>query len=77
MTWIFSAGGSDRAATPGIALDIVDLDNGRLAQAFVAENTHTVTDYDEFKRIMAGPRGFIEAPWCGDEENEERCVRTT
>lgn len=40
------------------------------ASTFVATNTRTAADYDSFKEIMVGPRGFIEAPWCGDEANE-------
>ena len=37
------------------------------AQEFMRDNTHEVSDYEEFKRIMAGPRGFVLVPWCGEE----------
>jgi len=45
------------------------------ASAFLAENTRVPSDYDAFKEIMAGPRGFIEAPWCGDEETETKRIQ--
>jgi len=40
------------------------------AQQFMRDNTREVSDYEEFKEIMAGPRGFIVAPWCGEEGPE-------
>jgi prolyl-tRNA synthetase len=40
------------------------------ARTFMTDNTHEVSDYEEFKRIMDGPRGFIVAPWCGEEGAE-------
>ena len=45
------------------------------ASAFLADNTRVVADYDAFKEIMAGPRGFIEAPWCGDETTEAKRIQ--
>ena len=45
------------------------------AQEFMRENTRRVADYEAFKEIMAGPRGFIEAPWCGDEANETQRIQ--
>jgi len=40
------------------------------ALSFMRENTREVSDYEEFKRIMAGPRGFVVASWCGEEGAE-------
>jgi len=45
------------------------------AQEYLRENTRQAADYDTFKEIMAGPRGFIEAPWCGDETRETQQVQ--
>ncbi len=39
---------------------------------FRQENTHDVSTYDEFKKIMAGKKGFIRAFWCGDADCEKR-----
>ena len=36
------------------------------------EATHTVDDYDEFKRINDDPGGFLLAHWCGDAACEEK-----
>jgi prolyl-tRNA synthetase len=40
------------------------------ARQFMSDNTREVSDYEEFKEIMNGPRGFIVAPWCGEEGPE-------
>jgi prolyl-tRNA synthetase len=40
------------------------------ARAFMAANTRQASDYATFQEIMAGPRGFVEALWCGDEAGE-------
>jgi len=37
------------------------------ARQFMTDNTREVADYEEFKEVMNGPRGFIIAPWCGEE----------
>ncbi|MBI4066892.1 proline--tRNA ligase [Candidatus Gottesmanbacteria bacterium] len=37
---------------------------------FSEENTHEVTNYDEFKNIMNNKKGFIRAFWCGDPKCE-------
>ena len=47
------------------------------ARRFLAENTHGVTSYDEFKRVMADTRGFLVAPWCGSAECEARIKEET
>ncbi|MGE5572527.1 MAG: proline--tRNA ligase [Bacteroidota bacterium] len=37
------------------------------AKRFMDENTHRVADYDEFKAVMETKRGFVYAPWCGNQ----------
>ncbi len=39
-------------------------------QKFTQDNTHSVDSFDEFKKIMAGPKGYIKAFWCGNRECE-------
>jgi prolyl-tRNA synthetase len=56
-------------------LESIQADLFERASTFVAANTRTVADYDSFKEIMDGPRGFIEAPWCGDEVNEVQRIQ--
>jgi prolyl-tRNA synthetase len=34
------------------------------ASEYLKNNTHEVKDYEEFKNIMSGSRGFIRAFWC-------------
>ena len=45
------------------------------AEQFLADNTHDVSNYDEFKAIMAGSRGFIKALWC-EEADCELAIKT-
>ena len=40
------------------------------AKRFVEDNTRTVEDYDSFKKILEGRRGFLDAPWCGEQACE-------
>jgi len=47
------------------------------SQKFLEENTHEVGDYKAFKKIMAGPRGFIKAFWCGSAECEQKIKEET
>lgn len=47
------------------------------AKKFMEENTHEVSSYDEFKRIMETSRGFIWAFWCENEECEEKIKNET
>ncbi len=42
-----------------------------LALRFQQANTHDLTDYQEFKRIIEEKRGFIRSWWCGEEACEE------
>jgi prolyl-tRNA synthetase len=41
------------------------------------EATHTVDDYDEFKRLNKDPGGFLLAHWCGGEACEEKVQEDT
>ncbi len=45
------------------------------ARTFMEENTHEVSSYEELKEIMAGSRGFVVAPWCGEEGDETEKVQ--
>jgi prolyl-tRNA synthetase len=47
------------------------------AKKHLEENTHDVENYDEFKEIMNGSRGFIKAFWCEDPECEARIKEET
>lgn len=47
------------------------------AKKFLEENTRDTDSYDEFKKIMEGPRGFILAFWCEDEVCEEKIKEET
>lgn len=53
---------------------LLEIQNEMLAKhkKFTEENTHTVESYDEFKKIMAGPKGFISAYWCENRECEKK-----
>ena len=44
---------------------------------FTEENTHSVSSYDKFKEIMAGPKGFISAFWCENPECEKKIKEET
>jgi prolyl-tRNA synthetase len=39
--------------------------------------THTVDGYDDFKRILDAPGGFLRCHWCGSAECEERVKQET
>jgi prolyl-tRNA synthetase len=41
------------------------------------ESTHEVGDWEDFKKIMKGPRGFIKAFWCGSSECERKIKAET
>ena len=47
------------------------------SKKFLTENTHTVKNYGEFKKIMKGQRGFIKAFWCEDSECEKKIKEET
>lgn len=64
------------AALPDLLQQIQD-DMLARALAFREEHTRRGNDYEEFKRVMAGERGFFLAPWCGDEGCEEKIKTET
>ncbi len=47
------------------------------SKKFLAENTFEAKDYEEFKQIMKGTRGFIKAFWCEDTECETKIKAET
>ncbi len=47
------------------------------AKNFLEKNTHYTEDFHEFKKIMEEKRGFIKAPWCGDEKCELKIKEET
>lgn len=47
------------------------------AEKFLKKNTHTVDSYHEFKKIMAGPKGFLKVFWCEDPTCETKIKETT
>jgi prolyl-tRNA synthetase len=42
------------------------------ALKFREDNTHTVDDYDSFKKVLAERGGFLRARWCGNADCEAR-----
>jgi len=42
------------------------------AKDFVAENTHSVDSYDEFKKLLDERGGFVYAHWCGQTSCETK-----
>ncbi len=47
------------------------------AKTFLETNTHQTENYDEFKSIMNDKRGFIKAPWCGEQRCELKIKEDT
>lgn len=47
------------------------------AQKLVEDNSYKVSDYQEFREIMKGKRGFVHADWCGDQKCEEAIKEET
>jgi prolyl-tRNA synthetase len=47
------------------------------AAAFRDEHTFTPGDYDEFKKLIEDPGGFLEAGWCGDRACEDKVKADT
>ncbi|MBN1799431.1 MAG: proline--tRNA ligase [Spirochaetales bacterium] len=56
-----------------------DIQNNLFHRAlmFRKENTHELTDYKEFKRIMEDKPGFVESGWCGSLECEAKIKEQT
>ncbi|MBU1970709.1 proline--tRNA ligase [Patescibacteria group bacterium] len=47
------------------------------SEQFLKSHTYSVTTFDEFKEIMKGSRGFIEAYWCESPDCENRIKEET
>ncbi len=47
------------------------------AKAFMEQNTRFTDDISQFKDYMKENRGFIKAPWCGDEKCEIKIKEET
>lgn len=59
------------------ALEEVQKNLYRRALAFREENSYQVDDYEEFKRSLEGPGGFLWAHWCGSAECEAKIKEET
>ena len=53
-----------------ILLDDIQTSMLTTAREFLEANTHKVEDFDTFREIMSGPRGFLKVNWCGDRDLE-------
>ena len=60
-----------------VSLEEVQKSLYRRALAFREENSYQVDDYEEFKRILEGPGGFVWAHWCGSAECEAQIKEET
>ena len=49
----------------------------RMALKMQEENTRYIEDYEEFKEVMVEKRGFIVAPWCGEDYCEDQIKEDT
>lgn len=74
----------NRQASLGDVAEIIEqtLKNAQLIllerhKKFTEENTHIVDSYDEFKKVMSGPKGFIDAFWCENPECEKKIKEET
>jgi len=58
-------------------LDAIQREMLEAAQRFLREHTHRAKTYEEFKEIIEGPKGFIEAGWDGSAETEAQIKEET
>ena len=65
------------AARVNELLDEIQLSIYEQARAFRDAHTFSPADYEEFKRLIADPGGFLEAGWCGDRACEDRVKAET
>jgi prolyl-tRNA synthetase len=56
-----------------------EIQSGLMAQAraFLEANIRDAADYSSFRDIIENQRGFVRAPWCGDEACEARIKAET
>ncbi|MDE1828420.1 MAG: proline--tRNA ligase [Candidatus Micrarchaeota archaeon] len=47
------------------------------AEKFLHDNVHTAKDYDSLKKILKEKGGLVSAPWCEDQECEEKIKAET
>jgi prolyl-tRNA synthetase len=47
------------------------------AKALMQEKTHTVSSYEEFKKVLCDKGGFLKAAWCGSAECEAKIKEET
>jgi len=47
------------------------------ALKFQLENTHSVQDYQEFKKVIESKKGFLKSWWCGDASCEDKIKKET
>jgi prolyl-tRNA synthetase len=47
------------------------------ARTFLEANIRDASDYQSFKDVLENQRGFIRAPWCGEEACESRIKAET
>ncbi len=47
------------------------------AKRFMDENTHIVSNYEEFKEVLANKGGFVRVFWAGSDEDEIRIKEET
>jgi prolyl-tRNA synthetase len=47
------------------------------ARAFVDDNTHRASSFDELSEGIEAQRGFWVGPWCGDRACEEKVTAET
>lgn len=61
----------------GKALAGIQSDLLKKSREYLAQNIREAGDYDEFKKIMAGPKGFVKAFWCEDPDCEAKIKEET
>jgi prolyl-tRNA synthetase len=76
-------GAKEAVPEPGLPARIgeilAEIQTGLHADAAAFRDAHSFrpADYEEFKRVLADPGGFLEAPWCGGAECEDRVKADT
>lgn len=58
-------------------LDEIQLSMLQTTERYLSENTHEVSNYDDFKKIMENDRGFLVAHWCEDSRCEAKIKEET
>lgn len=58
-------------------LETIQEDYYRTAEEFLKQHTHEVNDYEQFKAIMNGERGFLKALWCENTACETKIKEET